>query len=181
MFLAILSCAQEQRDEDIFEATGVGSSLIEQRSDSGVELQFHSNLLEMIDLYEESNLESNGSLAELLNEIYHLPQEEAEFMLSNSGLVDMEQLNSLIIESEILEGQLENLYGEEYVESILQNVNSDIDNPPSEVCFWCNNCDPTGGISSPPDGSGCYLHLHCQKTRFWVTSEYFDYIPWDCP
>jgi len=101
----MFSCAQEQSDTEFFD-----TAPIQQRSVNDIELQFSSNLLDMINLYEESNIDSDGSLAELLNEIYDLPQEEAELMLSNSGLIDMNQLNSLILESENLEEQLENFY-----------------------------------------------------------------------
>ena len=137
-----------------------------------IETQFTNSLLDLVDLYEQRNNASNGDLALLLNDLVNATQEESELLLSNSGLVNMELLNSLILDASTKEAQLEIIMGEEYVSSVIAGIIGDIDDPPSEIRFWCVECQGNGVISSPPDRSACYEEQECRKVRFWKPAEY---------
>ena len=74
---------------------------------------------------------------------------------------------------------------EKYVSSVVAGIIGDIDDPPSEICFWCVECQGNGVISSPPDGSARYEEQECNKVRFWKPAGY-NLVPGlyeqvDCP
>jgi hypothetical protein len=142
------------------------SKAIEQRS-TGNEIQFRLYLNDLANLYEQSNSDSNGALADLISEITDLSPEEAASQLSNSGLIDMEQMTNLIDNAEAIEEVLLNEIGEENLRLIVEDETGGID-PPQEICFWCNDHDCTEWAGASMDGSTCTEIRVCRRVRFWI-------------
>ncbi|TVR89294.1 MAG: hypothetical protein EA411_02865 [Saprospirales bacterium] len=137
----------------------------EYRSSSPVD-SFRLYLIHLADMFYSGNEASEGELALLLETFDTISSSSAFEILDSSGLIDVVQLESTIVQTAHYEDLLLESYSQEDIENMVNADAGDLQELFGRP-FWGDDCETSlvGGVS---DGECVHMTLCENRYRFWI-------------
>ncbi len=163
--LSLQSCVRENLEEKTLLPAKSVKEKVSART-SVAEEMFRQSLQDLVELYDDANTTSTGSLSTLLNAIGNDPKEDALEDLDGSGLINMTLLESTIEDAATYEALLIQEEGASYVDAVIAEETGTIPERSGRP-FWGKRRHPLG-IVGGIGGAPCY-QMYIETTyRFWI-------------